>query len=163
MNVPNSMESDANYELKYFIVWVDLNGDRNPNIAEWNKNKPSDIVPFVVTTSGSVIPIGGPTIDTRYTTVRIKYPSDSSLKYSPKSMNFLEGQIAAYNSKEFPSYDQLSLSNSLYNSFKEKTAYKNTSESITLIKEKAQFDDKCNFNDGFVSACTILVDENTRL
>ena len=157
------MESDANYELKYFIVWVDLNGDRNPNIAEWNKNKPSDIVPFVVTTSGGVIPIGAPTIDTRYITVRIKYPSDSSLKYSPKSMNFLEGQIAAYNSKEFPSYDQLSLSNSLYNSFKEKTAYKNTSESITLIKEKAQFDDKCNFNDGFVSACTILVDENTRL
>ena len=163
LNVPNSMESDKNYELKYFIVWVDLNGDRNPNIAEWNKNKPSDIVPFVVTTSGGVIPIGAPTIDTRYTTVRIKYPSDSSLKYSPKSMTFLEGQIAAYDNKEFPSYDQLSLSNSLYNSFKDKTAYKNTADIITLIKNKAKLDDKCNFNDGYPSACTILIDENTRL
>lgn len=163
LNVPNALASNANYELKYFIVWVDLNGDRNPNIAEWNKNKPSDIVPFVVTTSGEVIPIGAPTIDTRYTTVRIKYPSDALLKYSPKSMTFLEGQIAAYNNIEFPSYDPLSISNSLYNSFKEKTAYKNTAAIITLIKSKAQLDEKCNFKDGDAPDCTILVDENTRL
>lgn len=162
INVPNAMESDANYELKYFVVWVDLNGDRRPNTAEWAKNKAADIVPFVITTGGKVIPIGGPTIDTRYTTVRLGYPSDSSLKYSPRSVNFLEGQISAYNHKEFPAYDQLSLSNSLYNKFKDATAYKNTSDAITLIKSKAKLDDRCNFNDGDAPACAVLVDENTR-
>ncbi len=163
MDVPNALEPNVNYVLKYFVVWVDLNGDRKPNLSEWSKDKAADIVPFVITTSGKVIPIGGPTVDTRYTTVRIKYPSDSSLKYSPRSMNFLEGQIAAYNKKEFPSYDQLSLSYSFYNKFKQKTSYKKTADAINLIKSKAQLDEKCKFNDGDAPACTILVDENTRL
>lgn len=163
INVPNAMESDTNYEIKYYVVWVDLNGDRRPNTSEWAKNKATDIVPFVVTTSGKVIPIGGPTIDTRYTTVRLSYPSDSSLKYSPRSVNFLEGQISAYNNKEFPAYDQLSISKTLYDKFKSKTAYKNTAEAISLIKSKAKLDDRCKFNTGDAPACTVLIDENTRL
>ena len=79
-------------------------------------------------------------------------------------MNFLEGQIAAYDkNKEFPSYDQLSLSYSFYNKFKQKTSYKKTADAINLIKSKAQLDEKCKFNDGDAPACTILIDENTRL
>lgn len=163
--VHDAMSSETPYDLKYFIVWVDLNGDRRPNTAEWSKNKATDIVPFIITTSGKVIPVGGPTIDTRYTTVRIKYPSDSSLKYSPRSMSLLEGQIAAYNEKEFPNYDQLSLSRSFYNDthLKKSTIYKNTTEAINLVKSKAKLDDRCRFSDGDAPACTILIDENTRL
>lgn len=164
VDVPNALESDTNYEIKYFVVWVDLNGDRRPNIAEWDKNKSTDIVPFVITTSGNVIPIGGPTIDTRYTTVRLRYPTEeSSLRFSLNSTTFLEGQIAAYNGKEFPSYDQLSIRDSLYNVFKNNTAYKNTSDTITLIKSKAKLDDKCEFTAGNIPPCTISIDENSRL
>lgn len=163
--VRDAMNPGTQYDLKYFIVWVDLNGDRRPNTPEWAKNKATDIVPFIITTSGKVIPVGGPTIDTRYTTVRLKYPSDSSLKYSPRSMSFLEGQIAAYNDKQFPTYDQLSLSHSFYNDshLKKSTIYKNTSDAINLIKSKAKLDDRCKFTDGDAPACTILIDENTRL
>lgn len=55
-------------EIKYFIVYVDLNGTSKPNTA---LPPHPDIVPFVVTTDGVVIPVGHPIYDNTYMTAKV--------------------------------------------------------------------------------------------
>ena len=78
--------------MKYYVVFADLNGSRGPNLAQWDAAgnigwnedyKMVDIVAFVVTEASVVIPIGPPEIDTRYMQAFAIYPPDDE--------NFPEG------------------------------------------------------------------------
>ena len=63
------------YNMKYYMVYVDITGEKPPNRVEWTAGgKLADIVAFAVTESSVVIPLGPPEIDTRYLTATVIYP-----------------------------------------------------------------------------------------
>ncbi len=59
---------------KYYLVYVDINGDKGPNTAMWSEKKLSDIVAFAVTDGLTVIPLGHPEVDNRYINAHVVYP-----------------------------------------------------------------------------------------
>ena len=69
--------SSGVHKVKYFIVFVDINGEKKPNSFYCNEVmgdfKP-DIVPFVITTKGEVIPVGWPIHEKTYMTAHVKLP-----------------------------------------------------------------------------------------
>lgn len=161
VEVPDAMNENKKQTVKYFIVWVDLNGDRRPNTPNWKPKKPADIVPFMVTTSGTVLPIGAPITDTRYMTARVQYPSDNKRKFSVKSASYYETQIMTYDDKEFPSYDLFSLKTTLSQAFAAYLYRQNNTEMIE-IKKRAKIDDNCKITENEPPVCTMIIDENTR-
>ncbi len=70
------LDNNGFYVTNFFVVFVDINGKKTPN----RTNKTSrqtiypDIVPFIVTTKGDVIPVGYPVFDLRYMSAKVKYP-----------------------------------------------------------------------------------------
>ncbi len=58
----------SNETIEYFIVYVDLNGSAKPNSTQLPH---PDIVPFIVTCTGDVIPVGYPVYDKTYASARI--------------------------------------------------------------------------------------------
>ncbi len=61
--------------VRYYMVFVDINGDRGPNTPEWKKTQMADIVAFAVTDKFKVIPLGYPEVDGRYLTAHVVYPA----------------------------------------------------------------------------------------
>lgn len=64
-------------EVRYYIVYIDLNGKGAPNTAIFSDSnnkaigvKP-DIVPFIVTFKGDVIPVGNQVFDKTYVSARV--------------------------------------------------------------------------------------------
>ena len=69
------------YNIDYFIVWIDINGEKEPNRITCNKTRLyPDIVPFALTTRGEVIPMGFPIYNTLYLTAKIKYPTEIEIE-----------------------------------------------------------------------------------
>lgn len=66
--------SGATSTTKYYLVYVDLNGEKGPNTAQWSQKKVSDIVAFAVTDTLTVIPLGHPEVDNRYLLAHVVYP-----------------------------------------------------------------------------------------
>lgn len=66
--------SGYNSTTKYYLVYVDLNGNKGPNTAKWDEKRLSDIVAFAVTDGLAVIPLGHPEVDNRYLYAHIIYP-----------------------------------------------------------------------------------------
>lgn len=106
-----SLDATTSEKIRYYMVFIDLNGDRRPNTPEWRPNQMADIVAFAVTDKYAVIPLGYPEIDTRYLIAHVVYPSlntdysdtdDDAAKYTgdedvisdPKS--YYEAKINAY-------------------------------------------------------------------
>ena len=63
---PFIMLTASGKAIKYYIVYVDLNGENKPNSAVWSENRLADIVAFVVTDDTTIVPIGFQEIDKRY-------------------------------------------------------------------------------------------------
>lgn len=163
LNVDDDMNG-VTTKVDYFIVWADLNGDRNPNTANWSIKRPADIVPFIITTGGAVLPAGAPITDTRYTTARVKYPTDTIVRYLPRSTTYLAAQQRAYGDKEYPIYDQHSI-NATFRSKFEKTLYKDNQTQITQIisgDKKVEIEDKCDIDDATSASCQVELDENVK-
>jgi len=152
----DSMNGGKKEFVRYFIVWVDLNGDRNPNTAEWKENKPADIVPFIITTSGSVLPAGAPIVDPRYTTARVQYATDTISKYLPYSKTYLEAQGIAYGDKQYPRHDHFSLD------FTGKITKLQTENYEARIADDIN-SEKCSPSANNSATCTLVIDENIRL
>ena len=112
VKVPNAVAKDRKVTVRYFIVWVDLNGKKRPNSAFINKKGVIDIVPFIVTTRGTVMPAGYPTTDMRYLSAYVQYPLDNT-PISSQSRTYYDAQTAAFNGKEYPFYDEFSIRDSL--------------------------------------------------
>ena len=157
--------NNTQQNVKYFVVWVDLNGDRRPNTTAWSEKKPADVVPFIITTAGKVIPAGAPILDNRYSTVRIQYPVGSDLKYSRESMTFLQGQVKAYNNRQYPSYELFSIINSIFtdgtNGNILYTSDEFTNKRNTIIQDET-VDSRCTVANGEPPQCTLLLDENIK-
>lgn len=66
--------SGAVSKTKYYLVYVDLNGNKGPNSPKWEENKLSDIVAFAVTDGLTVLPLGHPEVDNRYLNAHVVYP-----------------------------------------------------------------------------------------
>lgn len=167
------LKLDNEVSVTYFIVWVDLNGDRRPNTAVWSDGKPADIVPFIVTTAGQVLPAGGPIADVRYTTARVKYGTDITERYLPRSTTYLEAQIRAYGENQYPSYDQFSINEAIRTKFADTLYAKNKAEIAAIIKKAVEnsngtdknkgVDEKCDTSIAGDSICTLVVDVNAKL
>lgn len=142
--------SSGTTTLTYYLIWVDLNGDRAPNTKEWKEGRPADIVPFFVSDYGEVVPIGYPITDKRYLTTSVKYVTDTQTYYS-EPMTYYEAQMDAYGSKEYPTIDLFSIRKSF------KTKFSSISPK-TYPTEKSQ-DSKCRVSSGDVTPCSIEVDE----
>lgn len=64
--------------IVWFVIFVDLNGERGPNTMLQPKHKngsPADIVAFAMTNEGEVVPLGYPTISKKYLIAQITYPN----------------------------------------------------------------------------------------
>lgn len=73
--VQNTTISGVN--LTWFIVYVDLNGERGPNsiTAPTGRVRLADIVAFAVSSQfGEVIPMGEPIVNRKYMTAKVWYP-----------------------------------------------------------------------------------------
>lgn len=163
--VKDDMNEEKETIVNYFIVWVDINGDRKPNSSDWSLRKVADIVPFIVTTGGSVLPAGAPITDTRYTTARVKYPTDTIIRYLPRSTTYLAAQQRAYGDKEYPTYDQFSINQTIRNKFST-TLYKHNKDQINAIisgDKKVVLEEMCDIDGTKSAACQIEIDENSRM
>ena len=106
---PDTLSIGNSTTINYFIVWVDLNGDRRPNTNKMeNENRPPDIVPFIVTTSGEIIPIGVPINDMRYMQAYVKIPTETSERHT-NTMTYLNAQWKTFGGSEYPSVDHSSI------------------------------------------------------
>lgn len=92
------------YKFKYYIVFVDLNGDRRPNSPQWTNNVAPDIVAFAITDQYTILPLGYPQFDTRYLSAHVIYPaindnedgdSDDTETVSDP-LTFYEARVKAY-------------------------------------------------------------------
>lgn len=68
-------KNDTKDSVRYYIVYVDLNGDRKPNTSKWTPEQMSDIVAYIVTDKFMVVPLGYPEVDSRYLIAHIVYPT----------------------------------------------------------------------------------------
>lgn len=87
------------YDNFYRVVFFDLNGENRPNTAVYAPSRMNDIVAFLVTEYGDVLPLGYPEIDKRYLTAKVHYPDgdteDELDKYS-SSMSYYEAKANAW-------------------------------------------------------------------
>ncbi len=86
--VKNQTIAGTSYPMKFYMVYVDITGNKPPNRVEWTEGgKLADIVAFAVTEASVVIPLGPPEIDTRYMTARAIYlPYDENCPECNKSV-----------------------------------------------------------------------------
>lgn len=160
VTVKDPLNGNADVELKYFLVWVDLNAERGPNTATWNSNKKKaiDIVPFIILMDGTVLPTGFPTTDSRYLTAHVQYSASNTEQFSQSPRPYYDSVIAAFNKNEYPVHDVYSLFSSFQKALKGSAAeIKSYTPSVT------GFDEKCTLesvNDAPI--CTIVIDEKKK-
>lgn len=76
----SSSTGSADFEIRYYVVVVDLNGDMGPNTVIWRPKRAADRVAFIVTEDADVIPIGYPEVDVRYLTAQVVYATTSGIE-----------------------------------------------------------------------------------
>lgn len=79
---------DPNFTLKFFMVYVDLNGkdyQARPHsiIAQDGKNKNPDVFAFAVIPTGDAIPIGIAEYNIKYLQTRVSYKENHYVYFSP--------------------------------------------------------------------------------
>ena len=150
---------DSGEELKYFIVYVDINGKDAPNRVD---KKPSDkllpdIVPFAITTRGETIPMGYPIYSNTYLTAKIRYPAAEingiivDNRFS-KSMSFYEAIKGAWGDTISPDITySIPFSDEMPNSSKAKSFF--LGEIPTNVEFKSQ--EGCK---GGEYTCNVVID-----
>ena len=86
----------GNFNVRYYIVVVDLNGDMGPNTVVWNPNRIADRVAFIVTEEAEVIPLGYPEVDVRYLTANVVYAMSSGIELEEQNTSV---NMTYYNAK----------------------------------------------------------------
>lgn len=142
--------NDFGKDQKHRIVWVDVNGKRHPNTAEWKENVPADIVAFDITDTGEVVPLGYPKVDPRYMTAKVVFTDEIT---KPQITTFFQSQNIAFGEKQYEyevfSYT-LDQTNPIFNGSELRIAQK------YLNKEKAPQDDNCiNNEDELFPKCSL--------
>ncbi len=132
-----------------FIVLVDVNGMRKPNTIVPRKGNSADIVPFVVLTSGQVIPIGIPTVDKKYLKAKVKIYTQSGEKWLSDSFSYKDAQIIAFGNKQYPQDDLSSV-------------YKLNNISINPKESTIHQHNECKVKEGLLPPCTIEVEKHAK-
>lgn len=130
-----------------FVVLVDTNGTRKPNTINTKNGRLADIVPFIVLTSGHVIPIGTPTIDKKYMKAKVKIFTQNGEKWLSENYSYRDAQIVAFDDKQYPIDDLSSvykINDILINS-------KNT----TTVKQN----DECVVKEDELPPCTVEIEK----
>lgn len=155
IEVPDAINGGS-VNILFYLIWVDLNGDRGPNTAKIaNNGRLPDIVPFAMTTTGKLMPLGYPTVDKTYMVSRIKYPTDAKTDYSTVD-NYYVSQMKAYGNKEYPSIDVMSIRSS-WNTFTTGTDLKVSSKYVP--KETAQDTHCVPGSETDPSPCYVVIEE----
>ena len=93
-------DTNTEFSLRYYWVFVDLNGDMGPNSPTPRGSGMADIVAFIVTEDYDVIPIGRPEVDTRYFVSTVEYSATTGLDNedvnSSTTMSYLEAKRHAW-------------------------------------------------------------------
>jgi|GEM_PF-5429878 len=64
----------SNETSEWFIIYVDLNGERGPNSTSVINGRAPDIVAFALLNQGQIAPIGLPRLERKYLTAKVAYP-----------------------------------------------------------------------------------------
>ena len=90
-------------ELKFYLVYVDINGDTKPNSIEYKYYKNGtvqsepDIHAFAILESGRVIPIGAAEYDPNILTAKVAYfDDDGNVQYTAKSEAYYRAKGQAW-------------------------------------------------------------------
>ncbi len=76
------------------IIWVDINGNKPPNsTTPLSEKKPADIVPFLVSERGILVPAGIPIYDSRYMTATVRF-SDPEVTLDYETVQETEAKTA---------------------------------------------------------------------
>ena len=98
---------DISDTIRYYLVYIDLNGDVGPNTTVFSitgkTRRLPDIVAFAVTDKAIVIPLGYPKVDQRYLAAHLMYPvtdeDDETITEGERpseSMTYYEALVKAY-------------------------------------------------------------------
>lgn len=80
----------------FYLIFVDLNGDKGPNSIVKEKKHP-DIVAFAALNSGKVVPIGRPEFDKTYMTARLTYTNSiGEAVYGDKPVAYYQAKGQAW-------------------------------------------------------------------
>lgn len=86
----------------YFLMWVDINGQRRPNTSLMKNKKLPDVVPFAISkNNGTVIPLGIPVYDVRYMKARVVYASPTMERDYSVPLTFSQARSVAYANRTF--------------------------------------------------------------
>lgn len=121
MGKPPSGPDEQEIVTKFYIVYLDLNGESGPNepingcaVNDIScKKKMRDIVAFAFTDKYVVVPLGWPTLDIRYLQANYVIPSngeDDDTDFVSEPMTFMEAKINA-----FGKYNQNDKTHIVYN------------------------------------------------
>lgn len=160
----NTQVDGAPANMKYYVVFADLNGSKGPNKAQWtdegnlgwtSNSKMVDIVAFVVTEASVVIPIGPPEIDTRYMLASAIYPPNDENRPDgtrSKPMSYYEAKHDAFGSSKSLA-EPMSLD--FYKDFATNSPF-----AITYpAPGSANVDEGCTDDSNLVSPCYVKVEE----
>lgn len=168
--------------VSYFMVYVDLNGDKGPDSAIWDKEDIADIVAFVVTDKLIVVPVGYPEIDTRYLVAHVVYPSlsetladagdvdlgeeaddevisEAMSLYEAKARAYGKRPVAENNYASLPVYGEV-LTYDFDKDFGDSNPFKigNNDDYQTMFPTLPDIDEKCDSSDGAAaSSCSIKI------
>lgn len=64
---------DEKYVTEFYLVYVDINGDKKPNRLEYDEKSLSDIFAFALLDTGMTVPLGLPEYDMHYMQAKMAY------------------------------------------------------------------------------------------
>ena len=103
--------ADANetFNMRYYVVFADLNGDARPNTTSVSDRRAGDIVAFIVTENHEVIPLGRAELDRRYLSARVVYnvtmDANSTEASTSSSMPYYQAKRIAWGTE--PGYSNM--------------------------------------------------------
>lgn len=94
----SDMIEDEETNISFYIIFVDINGDKLPNSALYEPNVTDpDIFAFAAFKSGRIMPIGAPEIDPKYALTRVvHYDEDANGIYSKASQPYYKSKSEAW-------------------------------------------------------------------
>ena len=163
-------------KIKYFPVYVDINGEAKPNRTDCvaKSDVLPDIVPFAVTTRGETIPMGFPKYSKKYMTAKVKLPNEYTTSggtnkiesKNTKTLSFFEAALASWpknnnynavsNHFDIPfsqDYDSTNLHSQCYQTISKATLLSDAKSIIDSYKDKG-----CN---GTSFTCRAIIDKPT--
>ena len=152
---------------KFYLVYLDINGDAKPNTPFYTAKVPADIVAFILTDKNTVVPIGWPELDVRYLQAHYLIPTnvdDEDDFDESEPLTYFEAKNKAYGTNSTNPNDRI-ISGSDPLTFEQKVWFGENMQSPFLLKptnlpaDIPKRDDNCN-NEGMTEPkCQVQIYE----